>query len=180
MKEYTEGNLLFEVMEKEVWNKASKDTVGLKEFYNNHKNNYKWKKRAVVNEYTIHSDDQKLIKKILKYAKRKSHKKLLKKFNKKEKVITFLSNKYENGDRELSGLDFKVGARTEPLMNKKEKTVVFKKIVEIIPESLKSLNDAKGYIIADYQEFLEDKWIKDLEKEYPVKLNQKVFNKMVK
>ncbi len=180
MKEYTEGNLLFEVMEKEVWNKASKDTVGLKEFYNNHKNNYKWKKRAVVNEYTIHSDDQKLIKKILKYAKRKSHKKLLKKFNKKAKVITFLTNKYEIGDKELSGLDFKVGARTEPVMNKNNKTVVFKKIVKIIPESLKSLDDAKGYIIADYQEFLEDKWIKSLEKEYPVKINQEVFNKMVK
>ena len=167
-------------MEKEVWNKASKDTVGLKEFYNDHKNNYKWEKRAVVNEYTIHSDDQKLIKKILKYAKRKSHKKLLKKFNKKAKVITFLTNKYEIGDKELSGLDFKVGARTEPLMNKNDKTVVFKKIVKIIPESLKSLDDAKGYIIADYQEFLEDKWIKSLEKEYPVKINQEVFNKMVK
>jgi len=65
-------------------------------------------------------------------------------------------------------------------MNKNDKTVVFKKIVKIIPESLKSLDDAKGYIIADYQEFLEDKWIKSLEKEYPVKINQEVFNKMVK
>ncbi len=180
MKEYTEGNLLFEVMEKEVWNKASKDTAGLKKFYENHKNNYKWKKRAVVNEYTIHTDNPKLIKKILKYSKKKSHKKLLKKFNKKEKLITFLSNKYEIGDKELEGIEFKVGTMTEPVMNKKKKTVVFKKIVDIIPESLKSLDDAKGYIIADYQEFLEDKWIKSLEKEYPVKINEKVFNKMIR
>ncbi len=180
MKEYTEGNLLFEVMEKEVWNKASKDTVGLKKFYGNNKNKYKWKKRAVVNEYTIHTDNQKLIKKILKYSKRKSHKKLMKKFNKKEKLITFLSNKFEIGDKELNGLEFKIGAKTEPVLNKNKKTVVFKKIVEIIPESLKTLNDAKGYIIADYQEYLEDEWIKNLENEYPVKINQDVFNKMIK
>ncbi len=104
----------------------------------------------------------------------------MKKFNKKEKLITFLSNKYEIGDKELEGIEFKVSTMTEPIMNKKKKTVVFKKIVDIIPESLKSLDDAKGYIIADYQEFLEDKWIKSLEKQYPVKINEKVFNKMIK
>lgn len=180
MNEYTEGNLLFEVMEKEVWNKASKDTVGLNEFFNKNKENYKWKKRAELYEYTIHSDKPKLIKKILKYSKKKSHKKLIKKFNKKKQVVTFLVKKIEEGDKELEGFKFKAGERTKEVYDKANKIVTFKKINSILPEAPKSLSDAKGYIIADYQEFLEAKWIKDLEKEYPIKLNNDVFNKIIK
>jgi len=180
MNEYTEGNLLFEVMEKEVWNKASRDTVGLKEFFDNNRNNYKWKKRAELYEYTIHSDNTKLIKKILKYSKKKNHNKLLKKYNKKSQVITYQIKKLEEGDKELEGIEFREGARTKEIVDSNNKIVTFRKINKIIPVSLKTLNDAKGYIIADYQEFLEKKWINDLEKEYPVKLNNDVFNKIVK
>jgi len=180
MKEYTEGNLLFEVMEKEVWNKASKDTTGLKEFYSNNRQKYKWNRRAELFEYTIHSDNEKLIKKILKYSKKKSHKKLIKKFNKKESVITFTINKFEENDKELEGIAFKKGARTEPYFDKAKKIVTFKKINDILPETLKTIDDAKGYIIADYQEYLEERWIKSLEKEFPVNLNEEAFNKIVK
>ena len=179
MREYTEGNLLFEVMEKEVWNKASKDTAGLKVFYGNNKNRYEWKERAELYEYTIHSDDQKLIKKILKYAKKKSHSKLIKKYNKKKQQITFKVKKVEFGDKELEGLKFDKGARTEPFNDKELKVVTFRKINSILPVSSKTIDEAKGYIIADYQEFLEKKWIIDLEKQYPTKLNKEVFESIV-
>lgn len=180
MREYTEGNLLFEVMEKEVWNKASKDTTGLKVFYGNNNNRYQWKERAELYEYSIHSDDQKLIKKVLKYAKKKSHDKLIKKYNKKKQQITFKAKKVEVGDKELEGLIFEKGVSTEPFNDKELKVVTFKKINNILPVSSKSLDEAKGYIIADYQEYLEKKWIIDLEKQYPTKLNEDVFNSIVK
>src|SRR6185369_791903 len=38
--EYREGILLFEIMEKEVWNKASEDTVGQRKFYQEHASKY--------------------------------------------------------------------------------------------------------------------------------------------
>lgn len=179
MREYTEGNLLFEVMEKEVWNKASKDTAGLKVFYENNKNRYEWKQRAELYEYTIHSDNQKLIKKILKYAKKKSHNKLIKKYNKKKQQITFKVKKVEFGDKELNGLKFEKDARTEPVNDKELKVVTFKKINNILPVSPKTIDEAKGYIIADYQEYLEKKWIIDLEKQYPTKLNKNVFESII-
>ena len=52
MQEYHDGILLYEVMSDKVWNKASKDTSGLKEFYNNNNSKYVWKDRvnAVVYE----------------------------------------------------------------------------------------------------------------------------------
>ena len=40
LKEYYEGILLFEIMEKEVWSKASEDSVGQQTYYETHKPDY--------------------------------------------------------------------------------------------------------------------------------------------
>jgi len=42
MKEFKEGNLLFEIMQCNVWDKAASDSVGLRKYFNSHKNNYWW------------------------------------------------------------------------------------------------------------------------------------------
>ena len=180
MREYTEGNLLFEVMEKEVWNKASKDTAGLKKFYEKNKEKYMWKPRAVVYTYTIHTSDDKKIKKILKYMKKHSHKKLMKKFNKKEKLITYSEEKVEKGSGQLNGMKFEKGQMSKPVVDKKNNKVIVKKIVDILPAQPKTLDEARGYVIADYQEYLEKKWLDQLQKEYKVNINKKVFEKLIK
>jgi peptidyl-prolyl cis-trans isomerase SurA len=46
--------------------------------------------------------------------------------------------------------------------------------------SQKSLTDARGYVVAEYQEYLEKQWHEELRKKYPVKLDQGVFMSMVK
>jgi peptidyl-prolyl cis-trans isomerase SurA len=179
MQEYTEGNLLFEVMEKEVWNKASSDTTGLKKFYEENKEKYQWKPRAELYTYTIHSDNPKLIKKVLKYIKKRSHKKLIKKFNKKKQLITFKIDKLEINSKELKGMKFKESEISEPFFDKTKKIVTVKKISKIIPKSTKSLDEAKGYVIADYQEYLEKKWLESLQKEYKVVVNKQVFESLI-
>ncbi len=180
MREYTEGNLLFEIMEKEIWNKASKDSTGLKEFFKISKNKYYWEPRAEIYTYTINSADEKLRKKIVKYAKKKSHKKLIKKFNKKSPIITFTTEKVEKSNDKIAGIPFKKGKISEPVKDDKAKTVTFTKIEKILPASEKTLDEAKGYIIADYQEYLEEQWIEKLRQKYPVKVNKKVLNKIIK
>ncbi len=56
LKEYEDGLLLFELMQQKIWNKSSKDTLGLKEFFVENKNNYGVKdlteiKGQVINDY---------------------------------------------------------------------------------------------------------------------------------
>ncbi|MDQ6722757.1 MAG: peptidylprolyl isomerase, partial [Thermoproteota archaeon] len=46
LQEFKDGNMLFEVMERNVWTKASNDTMGLKKFYNEHQNKYTWNESA--------------------------------------------------------------------------------------------------------------------------------------
>ena len=45
MNEYRDGLLLFDLMEKEIWDKSKTDTLGLHSFYDKNKQNYKWNKR---------------------------------------------------------------------------------------------------------------------------------------
>jgi len=52
MQEYNDGILLFDLTDKKVWSKAVSDTIGLEKFYENNKNNYKWKDRVVYKTYT--------------------------------------------------------------------------------------------------------------------------------
>jgi len=60
------------------------------------------------------------------------------------------------------------------------KTASFIKIEQIVPPTPKALSEARGYAVADYQDFLEKKWIMDLHKEYPVVVNEAVLKSLVK
>jgi peptidyl-prolyl cis-trans isomerase SurA len=54
------------------------------------------------------------------------------------------------------------------------------KVEKILPPTVKTLSEARGYVVADYQEFLEKKWLSDLEKNYKVEINTAVFDSLVK
>ncbi|MGB0930398.1 MAG: peptidylprolyl isomerase, partial [Chitinophagales bacterium] len=103
LKEFRDGTLLFELTEQKVWNKALEDTVGLKEFYNGHKDNYKWKERVDAAVVTI--QDPSSAKKIAKMMKKMKgdFKTLEATFNKNgaEKVLTVKEGKYESGQNEI-------------------------------------------------------------------------------
>ena len=85
MDEYRDGLLLFDLMDKEIWTKAKTDTIGLSEFYNDHKNDYMWKKRLDVD--LLSSTDEKTIEKARKYLKKgKSLEYIKEKLNLDDKV----------------------------------------------------------------------------------------------
>lgn len=86
LKDYEDGLLLFELMQQKIWDKSSKDTLGLKDYFSNHKANY----------------------------------------------------------------------------------------------STKELNDIKGQVMNDYQNFLEKNWIADLRKKNNIKVNNRTLKKLIK
>ena len=58
----------------------------------------------------------------------------------------------------------------------KNNSVIFVDVVEVLEPSPKSLDEAKGIITADYQNYLEKEWIKELRGKYPVTVDEKVLN----
>lgn len=75
------------------------------------------------------------------------------------------------------GYEFKVGY-SDIIEDKNYFYVVYTK--EILPESLKTFEEAKSKVISDYQTSLEDNWVNELKKQYTVKVNDKVFKALKK
>lgn len=182
MREYEEGILLFEATKDLVWDKASQDTVGLEKYFSDYKIKYQWEDRAVVSMFSVSNKLEAEIEKIRKMASKKETDKVLTKYNNdKEEPISVHEETYEKGrNKVIDALEWKAGSLTGTEVNKKDNTLNFMKIEKIIPRSQKTLKEARGYVVADYQDYLEKKWIEDLKKDYKVEINQDIFNKMVK
>jgi peptidyl-prolyl cis-trans isomerase SurA len=59
-------------------------------------------------------------------------------------------------------------------------TYSFKKAKDLVPSRLKTLQEARGYIVADYQDYLEKQWLDSLNKEFNVVIYHEVLNALKK
>lgn len=183
MREYEEGILLFEALKQNVWDKANLDSVGLEKHFNaNLKDKYKWEDRARVSIYTLKTDDPKVLADVREYAAKHSSADVLKKFNKKDEneTLTVLEKLYEKGKNKDLGDKWKAADMTDAKTDAGTKTATFLKIEEIIPSASKTLSEARGYAVADYQDYLEKQWVEQLRKEYPVQIDEKVLKTLIK
>lgn len=182
MREYEEGILLFEATKMLVWDKASKDTTGLKAFFKTVDGKYKWDDRAAVTYYTVSAAGVPLIEAIRKYAKNHTAQETLLKFNTSDQTIIQAEEKLiEKGrNKQVDAMEWKAGMLSDNEANKQSRSLTFTKIEKIVPPTNKTLKEARGYVVADYQDHLEKEWVEKLRKEYDVKINKRVFNKLVK
>ena len=184
MREYEEGILLFEATKILVWDKASQDSVGLEQYFATHKKNrkYFWNERAEVSFYTLKKDEIKCLPKVRKYAKKKAPAKTLKRYNKDgKKILSHRTEVVEQGkNKVVNNLPWKKGSVSATEINKRDLSHNFLKIEKILPASPKTLKEARGYVVADYQDHLEREWVKELKKTYDVKINNEVFETLIK
>lgn len=182
MREYEEGILLFEALKQNVWDKANTDTVGLQNYFDtNLSHKYKWDERARVSIYTLKTDDPKMLADVRGFAAKNPSASVLEKFNKKDaEVLTVMEKLYEKGKNKDLGNLWKAGDLTDAKTDAGTKTASFLKIEEILPPTSKTLSEARGYAVADYQDFLEKQWVEELRKQYPVKVNEDVFKTLIR
>lgn len=181
MREYEEGILLFEITRQSVWDKASTDTTGLNQFFNKNRNKYKWEERARVTEYTVRTKDESTIKTIYELSRKKEVDKLVKHFDKAYPGMVSFEKTYVEKTTEGSGVTPWVAGQVTPYtIDKENGLATWRKVEKIVPPQLKTLDESRGYVIADYQDFLEKAWIVQLEKEFPITVNHLVFESLVK
>lgn len=176
LNEYREGLLLFDLMETKIWNAAKNDTLGIESYYNNNKEKYKWETR--VEAIVATASKEKDIKKVLSLFKKSETIEKIKETintNDEQKVI-FTSGTMTADHQALpEKFEFKEGVSKIYSQNNAYYVV---KVTKLIPQSFRSLDEAKGMVINDYQQELEKKWIKDLKNKYKVTINQDVLNKV--
>lgn len=180
MKEYKDGILLFELMDKQVWTKAVKDTTGLEAFRKNNEQKYMWQNRAEVeiyncNEEVICNDAYKLA------QKKKGADEIKTKLNKEgaKAHVSTIGGKYEKGQYDVvDKIDWKPGLT--PIKKINDSSYQFILVKQIVNPEPKSLKEAKGYIVSDYQEYLEKTWLAELRNKYPVSVDESVFKSLIK
>lgn len=178
MEEYRDGLLLFDLMEKEIWDRSKTDTLGLKKYYEANIAKYQWKNRADV--VIASSTKEDVVKKAQKLLKDNKDTEFIKqKLNEKEKVnIMTTSGTFEEGADTLpKGMKFQDGV-SDIIKDGEYYFVV--KVNKVLPAGPKALEDAKGKVVNDYQQYLEENWVKDLKGEFSVSVNRDTFEKVKK
>jgi peptidyl-prolyl cis-trans isomerase SurA len=175
LTEFREGNLLFEIMQRKIWDKASTDSAGLRDYYEAHKNKYWWDASADALLFTCKNS---MIAEAL-----------------KERLATHpladwrqmtdsgaASIQADSGRYELAQIPNPAKTTLSPMTytpfstNTTDHSVSFAYILTIYNDrSPRNFKDARGFVINDYQNYLEDQWIAELKKKYPVKIDEKVL-----
>jgi len=189
MKEYHDGILLFEITQKKVWDKAIKDTTGLQQYYEKVKYSYMWpqRKEATVVKVKNIVDDQtakQLAKQIAEWINLSD----MTTATLKNKIlqdstllVDIAREKFVVGDNALIDKLHKPGEMTQEIIPDESgkfnlDLVILHRIVDPEP---KALDDVRGHITAEYQNYLEKEWINELRSKYSWKVNDEVF-KMIK
>jgi peptidyl-prolyl cis-trans isomerase SurA len=176
MDEYRDGLLLFDLMDKEIWTRAKTDTTGIFTYFKNNQINNQWKKRFEVDIFS--STDKTVIEKTQQFLnKGKSLDFIKEKLNKDGKVNVMVKSGLFEEEYDILSYYTNASKGVTSIVSKDNYYFVVN-IKEVKEAGDKDFQDCKGKVISDYQQFLESNWVNELRKEFEVKVNQDVFNKV--
>ena len=178
MKEFKEGNMLFEIMERNVWGKAASDSIGLLNHYNANKTNYKWAASADV--LIFNCSNEKIATDAMEAEKKgKNWKQIGEESNSSIQVD---SGRYELSQIAIDSTNKATPAKNtySAIIKNTDGTATFVKYINVYPPNQqRSFEEARGLVINDYQNILEKKWLELLHKKYPVKINEAVVKQIL-
>lgn len=175
IQEYHDGLLLYEISNRNVWDKAAKDEEGLAKFFKKNKKKYafdapRFKGMAYRTKDAADVEAVKAAVKGLDFDD--WNEKLRTTFN-NDSVLRIRVEKgiFKKGDNSIvDKYEFKTDAEIKA-MKGYPNTATYGKIIKA-PETYK---DVKGLVVADYQEKLEKEWVAELRKKYSVEMDKAVL-----
>ena len=175
LTEFKEGNLLFEIMQRKIWDKASVDSAGLRNYYESHKDKYWWDASADALLFTCKTPG------IAEALKTRLVAHPLANWRQMTDSGA-MSIQADSGRYELAQIPNPARTELNPLTytpfstNAADQSVSFAYILSVYHDKApRNFRDARGFVINDYQNWLEDQWIVELKKKYPVKIEEKIL-----
>ncbi len=166
LNEYYEGILLFEIMEKEVWNKASEDSIGQRRYYDSHVTSYQAGERVKAALYSSNTTEFSTpLREIILLGDESKVQEFV-----SQKKIKTESGYYLKGDKSIFD---KIPWASGVYSAENNGMYYLAWLKEILPQGPMSFDEARTAIISDYQGNLEKMWLEQLKKKYPVKVNEK-------
>lgn len=200
MQEYRDGILLFDLMDQKVWGKAVLDTVGLQQYYELTKENYRWGPRVDAAVFTCLNEA--VAARVRKMAANRTSLEGLSQddiaslslgkgelflsdadiaaiVNRENALNIQLESRYfSRGDNaHLDQAEWVEGLTVNELV---EGTIILADIKQLLGAAIKTLSEAKGEVTSNYQDYLEAAWLKELQEKYPVEINEAVLQSLLK
>lgn len=178
MQEFKEGNMLFEIMERNVWSMASSDTVALLKHYNANKANFKWGVSADV--LIFNCSTSKVAEEAMTALKKGKAWRVIADEN--AGTLQADSGRYEiNQIIGANHAGTPVKHTFTAIVTNVDGSATFVKYVNIYPaDQQRTFEEARGLVINDYQQVLENKWLASLKKKYPVRVNENMLKEMLR
>lgn len=176
LKDFREGTLIFEAMQQQIWDKAATDEKGMREYFNQHADRYKWKESFRGMLFTC--SDQATATNVFNQLKSQPQNwnTIINRFR---NTVLADSGRYEYDQLpfRLDAAKLAAGGVTDPQQIEESEQFGFVYCIEKLPANLpRDFENARGYVLNDYQLKLEEDWIQELKKTYPVKINKSVLN----
>ena len=177
MEEYHDGILLFELTDRKVWSRAVRDSAGLADFWAQHETEYEWKTR--IDGRIFRCADNATAEEIMTVASSDGDVETMRREMVSENPlsITIEESRVEVGlNPVLDDAHALLGGTglTEPI--EVDGQVRFVQIREVTPPTQKTLEEARGRVIADFQDHLETSWIQELRSKYGFEVNREVLH----
>lgn len=178
VNEYRDGILLFDISNREVWDRATTDTTGLENYFRANRDKYRWDSprfKGIV----IFAGNDSLLNVAAKYAADSIPASvpsadvaalMNSRFGRDIKVERVIAAKGENAITDCLG--FGAEKPATPLSKRWPSFTAFRG--EILEQPAQAA-DVRAAVVADYQAELERLWLERLHKEIPVKINKKVL-----
>lgn len=176
-KEFDEANLLFGAMDKHVWSKAGEDSTGLQKHYTANASKYMWATGVSALIVTCTSKD--LANEVI--GKLKTNigdwRNIVSSYG---TTVVADSSRYEQNQLPVKQqIENKVGFISTPEKNSSDESYTFLYVTALHNKAeQRSFEDARGMVINDYQQVLEEKWLNELKRKYPVKVNDTVWSQV--
>jgi len=174
LKEYHDGIILYEIMSDKVWNKATKDTAGLRVFFEQNRDKYMWPKRfdAVIYECSSAANATTTYKMLKK--KKNTSKEIIEKLNATSELnVKVKMNKLDPDQYTPLKDRMLVVGRNKPYEFEGKHYVVDLKAE--VPVMKKELSEARGLVTSDYQNFLEKNWMEEIAGKHTIKVNYDIL-----
>lgn len=175
LKEYIDGSLLYEVSVRKVWDKAAKDTEGLRSFFERNRDNYKWTEPHAKG-FLVQASNDSVAGLIRERAAQLAPDTLVQTLRREFKgniaVDKVLVSKGTNAmvDNIMFG-----APQVQPSNAKYKVYFMINPRVLMEPEEV---NDVKGLVTSDYQNEFQAEWENELRRKYPVSVNEKVLRQV--
>ena len=172
-REYEQGLLLFDFMQKEIWNKASIDSLGLESYFKSNRSKYYTDVSADM--LLASSSDKSILKTVNKLLEAgKSKEEIEKELNSAEKInVIFTKSVLEKGTSLLPE-NYKFEKGISEIFKHNDAFHIIQ-IFEILPKTQNTLEESKGRVINDYQQQLEKDLIERLKKQFKIEINKDVL-----